>query len=172
MKQIEWYTGYPVGQRLTESFGTMNRVFLAGDACHTHSPKAGQGMVRITTDGCVESADPYWWQNVSMQDTFNLGWKMGLVLMGLAKPELLNTYSDERKRVAHDLIEFDHKVKSTIILNGFSKGGDSSRGCSAGPPQRTAKQTSACPWRSSNACLSTSEIIDSVIHVTVALIRV
>lgn len=51
--RIEWFTGYHIGQRLTESFGKFNRVFLAGDACHTHSPKAGQGM------------------NTSMQDTFN-----------------------------------------------------------------------------------------------------
>lgn len=50
-------TGYHIGQRLTESFTPNNRVFLAGDACHTHSPKAGQGM------------------NTSMQDTFNLAWK-------------------------------------------------------------------------------------------------
>lgn len=48
---------YHIGQRLTESFAKHNRIFLAGDACHTHSPKAGQGM------------------NTSMQDTFNLCWK-------------------------------------------------------------------------------------------------
>ncbi|KAK4046930.1 hypothetical protein OIV83_005721 [Microbotryomycetes sp. JL201] len=57
-ERIEWFTGYHIGQRLTESFSPDNRVFLAGDACHTHSPKAGQGM------------------NTSMQDTFNLAWKL------------------------------------------------------------------------------------------------
>ena len=57
MKRVDWYTGYPIGQRLTESFSVSNRVFLAGDACHTHSPKAGQGMVRIASDRCGESAD-------------------------------------------------------------------------------------------------------------------
>ena len=44
------------------------RVFIAGDACHTHSPKAGQGM------------------NVSMQDAFNLGWKLAAVLRGRCAP--------------------------------------------------------------------------------------
>ena len=68
------------------------RVFIAGDACHTHSPKAGQGM------------------NVSMQDAFNLGWKLAAVLRGLAAPELLRTYSDERRAVAHELIDFDRKL--------------------------------------------------------------
>ncbi|GAA6033167.1 hypothetical protein JCM8097_002978 [Rhodosporidiobolus ruineniae] len=88
---IDWFTGYHIGQRVTESFGVHNRVFLAGDACHTHSPKAGQGM------------------NTSMQDTFNLGWKLGSVALGLAKPELLKTYSDERQVVAKTLIDFDTK---------------------------------------------------------------
>ncbi|KAK4705032.1 phenol 2-monooxygenase (NADPH), partial [Phenoliferia sp. Uapishka_3] len=89
--QIEWFTGYHIGQRLTESFARDNRVFLAGDACHTHSPKAGQGM------------------NTSMQDTYNLAWKVGYVLLGLAKPELLLTYSAERQVVAKTLIDFDTK---------------------------------------------------------------
>ncbi|KAK4048986.1 hypothetical protein OIO90_005621 [Microbotryomycetes sp. JL221] len=90
-EHIEWFTGYHIGQRLTESFSPDNRIFLAGDACHTHSPKAGQGM------------------NTSMQDTFNLAWKLGHVITGLAKPELLQTYSDERQVVAKTLIDFDTK---------------------------------------------------------------
>jgi len=50
-----------------EEVGTRSpRVFIAGDACHTHSPKAGQGM------------------NVSMQDSFNLGWKLASVSGGSA----------------------------------------------------------------------------------------
>ncbi|MDO5662557.1 MAG: FAD-dependent monooxygenase, partial [Brachybacterium sp.] len=67
------------------------RVFIAGDACHTHSAKAGQGM------------------NVSMQDTFNLGWKLGQVLTGRAAPALLDTYSIERQVVAQKLIDFDRE---------------------------------------------------------------
>ncbi|GAA5988739.1 hypothetical protein JCM10908_006149 [Rhodotorula pacifica] len=88
---IEWYTGYHIGQRMTESFGRANRIFLAGDACHTHSPKAGQGM------------------NTSMQDTWNLCWKLGSVLTGVAKPDLLETYATEREVVARTLIDFDTK---------------------------------------------------------------
>jgi phenol 2-monooxygenase len=66
-------------------------VFIAGDACHTHSAKAGQGM------------------NVSMADTWNLGWKLGAVLRGTARPELLHTYSEERQAVARELIDFDRE---------------------------------------------------------------
>lgn len=66
-------------------------MFLTGDACHTHSAKAGQGM------------------NVSMQDGFNLGWKLGHVLTGLAAPSLLSTYGAERRPVAQQLIDFDRE---------------------------------------------------------------
>jgi phenol 2-monooxygenase (NADPH) len=98
IREVAWWSVYEIGQRLTARFddaapgsGREPRVFIAGDACHTHSPKAGQGM------------------NVSMQDAFNLGWKLGAVLRGRSGPELLRTYSDERQAVAHDLIEFDRE---------------------------------------------------------------
>ena len=87
----DWWTAYQIGQRVGNSFSCDDRVFLAGDAVHTHSPKAGQGM------------------NVSMQDTYNLGWKIGLVVKGLAKRSILRTYQSERRRVAQDLINFDRR---------------------------------------------------------------
>jgi phenol 2-monooxygenase len=71
-------------------------VFIAGDACHTHSPKAGQGM------------------NVSMQDAFNLGWKLAAVLRGRCPPSLMHTYSGERRPVAKELIDFDREFAATI----------------------------------------------------------
>jgi phenol 2-monooxygenase len=39
-----WWSAYSIGQRLADNFSKDNRIFLTGDACHTHSPKAGQGM--------------------------------------------------------------------------------------------------------------------------------
>jgi phenol 2-monooxygenase len=72
------------------------RVFIAGDACHTHSPKAGQGM------------------NVSIADAFNLGWKLAAVLHGTASPQLLHTYSEERQAVAKELIDFDRAFAKLI----------------------------------------------------------
>jgi phenol 2-monooxygenase (NADPH) len=97
VREVAWWSVYEIGQRLTARFddaadpGADPRVFIAGDACHTHSPKAGQGM------------------NVSMQDAFNLGWKLAAVLRGRSGPGLLRTYSDERQAVASDLIEFDRE---------------------------------------------------------------
>jgi len=87
--ETAWWSAYSIGQRLADFFSKDNRVFLTGDACHTHSPKAGQGM------------------NVSLQDGYNIGWKLGAILRGQARPELLRTYNVEREKVAADLIEFD-----------------------------------------------------------------
>lgn len=70
-------------------------MFLAGDAAHTHSPKVGLGM------------------NISMQDGFNIGWKIGLVAAGTVHPSILDTYNPERHRLAEMLLEFDrHWSKS------------------------------------------------------------
>jgi phenol 2-monooxygenase len=98
VREVAWWSVYEVGHRLTDRFddvpvadaGTRTpRVFIAGDACHTHSAKAGQGM------------------NVSLQDGFNLGWKLGHVLEGRSPEGLLATYSAERQVVAKHLIDFD-----------------------------------------------------------------
>lgn len=88
---LDWYTAYQIGQRVGDNFSLRERIFLAGDAVHTHSPKAGQGM------------------NVSMQDTYNLGWKLGAVINGYCDRSLLKTYQSERRRIAQDLIDFDHR---------------------------------------------------------------
>lgn len=96
VRDVAWFAVYQVGQRVTDRFDDVPagqnrapRVFIAGDACHTHSAKAGQGM------------------NVSMQDAFNLGWKLISVLEGRAKPDLLRTYTIERHAIAQELIDFD-----------------------------------------------------------------
>jgi len=87
--ETAWWSAYSIGQRHADFFHKNHRVFLTGDACHTHSPKAGQGM------------------NVSLQDGHNIGWKLGMVLRGQAKPSLLETYVTEREKTAVELIKFD-----------------------------------------------------------------
>jgi phenol 2-monooxygenase len=105
VKDVAWHSVYEVGHRLTNRFDDVPleqvgrrtpHVFITGDACHTHSAKAGQGM------------------NVSMQDGFNIAWKLGHVLEGRAPESLLATYSGERQVVAQNLIDFD-KQWSTLM---------------------------------------------------------
>ena len=100
VKEVPWWSVYEIGQRLCDRFDDIKseeiatrlpRMFIAGDACHTHSPKAGQGM------------------NVSMQDAFNIGWKLAAVLQGRSPASLLHTYSAERQAVAKELIDFDRE---------------------------------------------------------------
>ena len=101
VKEIAWWSVYEIGQRLCQRFDDLPddntdtrgeaHGFIAGDACHTHSPKAGQGM------------------NVSMGDAYNLGWKLAAVLLGRASPALRRTCSNERQAVARELIDFDRE---------------------------------------------------------------
>ncbi|WP_394788766.1 FAD-binding monooxygenase [Rhodoferax sp.] len=100
VKEVPWWSVYEIGQRICDKYDDVHdedagtylpHVFIAGDACHTHSPKAGQGM------------------NFSMQDAFNLGWKLAAVLSKQCGPELLQTYSQERQVVAQELIDFDRE---------------------------------------------------------------
>ena len=50
---IDWWTGYQIGQRVSDKFAFKDRIFLVGDAVHTHSPKAGQGMNVSMQDRCA-----------------------------------------------------------------------------------------------------------------------
>ena len=105
VKEIAWFSVYRVGHGVTDKFDDVPdadmatrtpRVLLAGDACHTHTAKAGQGM------------------NVSMQDTFNLGWKLAAVLQGRSPASLLHTYNLERHGIAEDLIATDKRWSKAI----------------------------------------------------------
>ncbi|KAI3391037.1 hypothetical protein diail_8088, partial [Diaporthe ilicicola] len=120
-RRVEWFGQYRVSQRVAPKFSaavptppgssstrqqtptptTINqaidtdgeqRIFIAGDAAHTHSPKAAQGM------------------NTALHDSWNLAWKLNLAIRGLARPcVLLDSYSWERQKIARDLVTFDFK---------------------------------------------------------------
>lgn len=114
--EVVWWSVYEIGQRLCDKFddvpaeeveGRPPCVFIAGDACHTHSPKAGQGM------------------NVSMQDSFNLGWKLAAVLQRRSGPELLHSYSSERRAIARELIDFDREWAKMLSAPLKSSASDS-----------------------------------------------
>jgi phenol 2-monooxygenase (NADPH) len=114
VKEVAWWSVYEIGQRLADKFDDVPEeevatrlpsVFITGDACHTHSPKAGQGM------------------NVSMQDAFNLGWKLIAVLNKRCMPLLLHSYSAERRAVARELIDFDREW-AALLATTLGDGAD------------------------------------------------
>ncbi|MCX5171085.1 FAD-dependent monooxygenase [Streptomyces antibioticus] len=79
--EVRWTSDFRPRAALADRFRA-GRVFLAGDAAHIHSPAGGQGL------------------NTSVQDAYNLGWKLGAVLGGRAAESLLDTYEEERRPVA------------------------------------------------------------------------
>jgi 2-polyprenyl-6-methoxyphenol hydroxylase-like FAD-dependent oxidoreductase len=93
-EHVEWFSIYPISQGIAERYTLDERIFLGGDACHTHSPKAGQGM------------------NTAFLDALNLAWKIHHVESGFASRQLLETYESERKGVAEHLLEFDARYSN------------------------------------------------------------
>jgi len=89
--RVEWYSVYPIGQGLSDKYTLDHRVFMGGDVCHTHSPKAGQGM------------------NTAFHDAINFAWKMHLVESGFSNRDTLETYELERRFTAETLLNFDNK---------------------------------------------------------------
>ncbi|KAI1205454.1 FAD binding domain-containing protein [Annulohypoxylon truncatum] len=97
-ERVDWWTIYTVGQRIAKDFFVHDCVLLAGDACHTHSSGAAQGM------------------NTGIHDAVNLAWKLSLTLRGLANRNLLKTYQAERLPNVQKLIQYDKDV-SRLMTN-------------------------------------------------------
>ncbi|KAK2744858.1 hypothetical protein FQN57_004182 [Myotisia sp. PD_48] len=89
--RVEWLSIHPIGQGFAESYSLDQRIFIGGDACHSHSPIAGQGI------------------NAAFHDALNLAWKLHLVIAGFADCSTLATYESERKLSAENLVDFETK---------------------------------------------------------------
>ncbi|KAK3675957.1 hypothetical protein LTR78_004149 [Recurvomyces mirabilis] len=94
--EIHWHTVYGIQQHVAERFQDRERILLAGDAAHTHSSSAAQGM------------------NTGVHDATALSWRLAGVMKGWYKPEVLSLYSDERRESSQHLIELD-KLFSKLI---------------------------------------------------------
>jgi 2-polyprenyl-6-methoxyphenol hydroxylase-like FAD-dependent oxidoreductase len=87
-----WLTCIRFNERRAERYIHKDRIFLAGDSAHVHSPAGGQGM------------------NTGLQDAYNLAWKLALVLNKLAPPRLLQSYQEERMPMADRAIALSSKL--------------------------------------------------------------
>lgn len=99
---VAWASAYGMNARLADRYRS-GRVFLTGDAAHIHPPTGGQGL------------------NTSIQDAYNLGWKLAAVLGG-APDTLLDSYEAERRPIAAGMLGL-----STRLLEA-AKRGDMRRG--------------------------------------------
>ncbi len=96
---VHWRSDYAMSARLADRY-RVGRVFIAGDAAHVHPPTGGQGL------------------NTSVQDAWNLGWKLAAVLRG-ADDALLDTYEEERREIAAEMLGM-----STRLLDAARERGD------------------------------------------------
>ncbi|KAL3442867.1 FAD binding domain-containing protein [Aspergillus insuetus] len=91
-KEIHWWTLYTIGQRIAKTFSSRDRIFLCGDAAHTHSSGAAQGL------------------NTGIHDAVNLAWKVALHIQGTARLKVLQTYASERASAVQKLIDYDKDI--------------------------------------------------------------
>ncbi|MGR4864251.1 FAD-dependent oxidoreductase [Caulobacter sp. LARHSG274] len=84
VRSVAWASAYAMNARLADRY-RVSRVLLMGDAAHIHPPTGGQGL------------------NTSVQDAYNLGWKLAAVLAG-APDALLDTYEAERRPIAAGML--------------------------------------------------------------------
>jgi 2-polyprenyl-6-methoxyphenol hydroxylase-like FAD-dependent oxidoreductase len=97
IKDAYWLAAFRINERKVKHY-SRGRVFLAGDAAHIHSPAGGQGM------------------NTGMQDAFNLAWKLSLVMDGIAKPSLLDSYSVERSAVGDRVLRNASRMTDAAVM--------------------------------------------------------
>jgi len=91
LSHLAWSARVRVQHRVAERF-RQGRLFLAGDAAHAYSPATGQGM------------------NTAIQDAANLGWKLAFASAQPASATLLDSYEQERRPVARQVLALTHLV--------------------------------------------------------------
>ena len=97
LTDLRWSSIFRISLRLASRY-SQGRVFIAGDAAHIHPPTGGQGM------------------NTGIQDAYNLGWKLALVLRGQSAPALLDSYGAERRPVGADVL-----ARTRAASEGFGR---------------------------------------------------
>ncbi len=100
--RFSWASAYNMNARLADRYRD-HRVFLAGDAAHTHPPTGGQGL------------------NTSVQDAYNLGWKLAAVLRG-APQALLDSYEQERRPIAAQMLGLTTKLLDAAKAGSMRRG--------------------------------------------------
>jgi 2-polyprenyl-6-methoxyphenol hydroxylase-like FAD-dependent oxidoreductase len=99
-QSCSWFSTYRIHHRRAQRFRD-HRCFLLGDAAHIHSPVGAQGM------------------NTGLQDAYNLGWKLALVVSGAAEAGLLDSYEAERIPVARRLLSTTDRAFALVVSDSW-----------------------------------------------------
>lgn len=102
VQSVSWASAYTMNARLAGRY-RVGRAFLVGDAAHIHPPTGGQGL------------------NTSVQDAYNLGWKLAAVLGG-APARLLDSYEEERRPVAEEMLGLAAGLLEAAKRGGMQRG--------------------------------------------------
>jgi 2-polyprenyl-6-methoxyphenol hydroxylase-like FAD-dependent oxidoreductase len=102
-RSCSWFSTYRIHHRRAVRFRD-RRAFLLGDAAHIHSPVGAQGM------------------NTGLQDAYNLGWKLALVVAGRADARILESYEAERVPVAERLLDTTDRAFRVVVSDGWLAG--------------------------------------------------
>lgn len=105
VESVAWASAYHMNARLADRY-RVGRVFLMGDAAHTHPPTGGQGL------------------NTSVQDAYNLGWKLGAVLDHGAPDALLDSYEEERRPIAASMLGLAAELLDAARRGSMRRGRD------------------------------------------------
>ncbi len=102
-KSCTWFSTYRIHHRAASRFRA-GRCFVLGDAAHIHSPVGAQGM------------------NTGLQDAYNLGWKLALVVQGKADAALVDSYEEERLPVAQRLLGTTDRMFRFVVSDSWMAG--------------------------------------------------
>ncbi|MBB4192647.1 2-polyprenyl-6-methoxyphenol hydroxylase-like FAD-dependent oxidoreductase [Rhizobium aethiopicum] len=102
VQSVSWASAYTMNARLSDRY-RLGRIFLVGDAAHTHPPTGGQGL------------------NTSVQDAYNLGWKLAAVIAG-APDQLLDSYEEERRPIAAAMLGLATKLLDALKRGDVRRG--------------------------------------------------
>ncbi|ANM04157.1 FAD-binding monooxygenase protein [Rhizobium phaseoli] len=102
VQSVSWASAFNMNARLADRY-RLGRVFLVGDAAHTHPPTGGQGL------------------NTSIQDAYNLGWKLAAVTAGAAD-QLLDSYEEERRPIAAAMLGLATKLLDALKRGDVRRG--------------------------------------------------
>jgi 2-polyprenyl-6-methoxyphenol hydroxylase-like FAD-dependent oxidoreductase len=115
IREVLWASAYQMNARMADKY-RVGRVFIGGDAAHIHPPTGGQGL------------------NTSVQDSYNLGWKLAAMING-APDRLLATYEEERRPIAAEMLGLSTKLLQAAKDRGGMRRGRETQQLDLGYPQ-------------------------------------